>query len=86
MMKKSNNDSGLRAKRSHRLLAAGLVAIVMVVLAACSTKKAVPLDDAYYWPSAIVAPVLPDTVPAAPAPTMEILDQQDTTITVRIKR
>ena len=37
-MKKSNNDSGLTAKRSNRLFTAGLTAIWMAVVALCATS------------------------------------------------
>ena len=88
-MRKSYNDSGLTAKRSYRLLTAGLTAILMA-FTACASQA--PLDDAYYYPdkkSAVVSSSTAqresaESVPAAP--TMEIVSQQDTTITVRIKR
>ena len=89
-MKQSYNDSGLTAKRSYRLLAAGLTALA--VMCGCSSTQQIPLDDAYYRPEKTVAPSQPGqpsqpSVPSTPsAPTMQILHQQDTTITVRIKR
>ena len=59
-------------------------------LTACASQF--PLDDAYYRPEKTVvssspAPDKRPEVKASPAtPTMQILHQQDTTITVRIKR
>lgn len=77
----------------YRLQGFGIV-IAAVVLTGCATQA--PLDDAYYWPDkrATVKTVATEsTTPAStPAvtekktPTMEIVSQQDTTITVRIKK
>ena len=59
-------------------------------LTACATQM--PMDDAYYRPEKSVVPSSPapdkrPEVEASPAsPTMEILHQSDTTITVRIKK
>ena len=79
-MRKSYNDSGLTAKRSYRLLTAGLTAILMAVLSSCASQA--PLDDAYYWPDkkAQSTQITPNT------PTMEIISEQDTTVTIRINR
>ena len=49
---------------------------------ACGTVATAPLDDAYYWPDKKSEPAV---VESTPAPTMEIVNQQDTTITIRIK-
>ena len=70
-----------------------LYIVCALVLTACASQ--LPLDDAYYWPdkkAKVVQKAEPVTVepikaePAKPAPTMEIISQQDTTITVRIKK
>ena len=59
---------------------------------ACSTTSQIPLDDAYYRPenTVVLSSPAPDKRPevkVSPAtPKMEVLHQQDTTITVRIKR
>ena len=65
-----------------------LYIVCALVLTACASQ--LPLDDAYYWPdkkAKVVQNVEPSKAePAKPAPTMEIISQQDTTITVRIKK
>ena len=65
-------------------------------MCACSAANTIPLDDAYIYPdnttpAVVSAPAAPATpaqaTPAASAtPTLEIVNEQDTTITVRIKR
>lgn len=49
-------------------------------LSACASQA--PLDDAYYWPDkkAQSTQINPNT------PTMEIISEQDTTVTIRINR
>ena len=49
-------------------------------LSACASQA--PLDDAYYWPDKKVqsTQINPNT------PTMEIISEQDTTVTIRINR
>lgn len=49
-------------------------------LSACASQA--PLDDAYYWPDkkAQSTQITPNT------PTMEIISEQDTTVTIRINR
>ena len=71
-----------------------VILLLALGLAACGTVNTIPLDDAYIWPDKKEAVVTQTTQttevqsePAAqPAPTMEIISQQDTTITVRIKK
>ena len=103
-MRKSNNDSGLTAKRSNRLLAAGLTVLTVFVVSCASLP---PLDDAYFWPdkkaqatqtaqTATPVPTVNSQQPtqttstakanANASPSMEIISQKDTTITVRIKK
>ena len=82
-MRKSYNDSGLTAKRSYRLLTAGLTAILLAVLSSCASQA--PLDDAYYWPdkkaqSTQITPNTPNNQK------IEYLNVQDTTVTIRINR
>ena len=94
-MSKSNNDSGLTAKRSVRLLAAVLSAVA-VSMTSCHTTSQAPLDDAYYWPDKSVhtehsessAPSASSASSASSAlsPSIEYINVQDTTVTIRIKR
>ena len=96
-MRKSNNDSGLTAKRSNRLLVAVLTAVA-VSLASCQTTTVIPIDDAYYsseienpapkTQTIQNTPVIQNTqnTPAAPKPSIEYLNVQDTTVTIRIKK
>ena len=87
-MRKSNNDSGLTAKRSNRLLAAGLTAILMAVCCACGVSSSAPLDDAYYWPDRKVqsTQITPNTQSSSASPAIEIINSQDTTVTIRVKK
>ena len=99
-MRKSNSHSGLIAKRSNRLLAAVLTAIALC-LASCQTTTVIPIDDVYYWdkheqntPTTQTAPNDPKDpkgpkdpkASTAPKASLEYLNVQDTTITVRIKK
>ena len=93
-MRKSNNDSGLTTQWSHRLLAAGLTAMVMaVIMTACSTLQSLPVDDAYYWPEKTEVASQPSQ-PGQPSQprtssqpnTIEYLNVQDTTVTIRIRK
>ena len=68
---------------------------IAFALSACGTVNTIPLDDAYIWPDKKEAAQTQTTqtpdVQSEPAsqtaaPTMEIISQQDTTITVRIKK
>jgi len=67
---------------------------VAALMCACSAANNIPLDDAYIYsekstPTPVVAtptPTAPATTTTPAAPTMEIVNAQDTTITVRIKR
>ena len=79
-MRKSYNDSGLIAKRSYRLLAAGLTAILMAVLSSCASQA--PLDDTYYWPEKRQK----QEQKAQEQDPIEYLNIQDTTVTIRINR
>ena len=72
-----------------------VILLLALGLAACGTVNTIPLDDASIWPDKKEAAVTQTTQtpdvqsePAAQtaAPTMEIISQQDTTITVRIKK
>ena len=100
-MKKSNSDSVLTAKRSNRLLAAVLTAVA-VSLASCQTTNSIPIDDAYYWPenepkaaksspATTTESTAPTAMPidefASPAPSsIEYVNVQDTTVTIKIKK
>ena len=72
-----------------------VILLLALGLAACGTVNTIPLDDAYIWPDKKEAAVTQTTqtsevqsepVAQTAAPTMEIVNQQDTTITVRIKK
>ena len=74
-----------------------VILLLALGLTACGTINTIPLDDAYIWPdkkSASAESVVPVSAEpeasakteSTPAPTMEIISQQDTTITVRIKK
>ena len=56
------------------------IVIFALGLSACASQA--PLDDAYYWPDkkAQSTQITPNT------PTMEIISEQDTTVTIRINR
>ena len=67
--------------------------IVLLSIGLCSCASQVPLDDAYYYPDktaqstqSIQSTSSSPSAQTKPGPTMEIVSQQDTTITVRIKR
>lgn len=83
-MRKSNNDSGLTAKRSYRLLATGLTALA-VSFASCKTSSQAPLDDAYYWPDNQAESSSMIQNPQN-TPTIEYLNVQDTAVTIRIRK
>ena len=69
----------------------GLYIVFLVIgLTACGTTSQAPLDDAYFWPDEAVeaAPEVEESsavqaVQAAPA--YQVVNEQDTTITIRIK-
>ncbi|MBR6829919.1 MAG: hypothetical protein IKM83_04850 [Paludibacteraceae bacterium] len=72
-----------------------IVLFGVLALTACASQA--PLDDAYYWPdkSASSAPSSSSSSSSASSassatspstPPMEIINRQDTTITIRIKR
>ena len=73
-----------------------LYIVCLLALTACSSTTAIPIDDAYYWPANESKPASKTTQVAETtqaesmtqesAPQMEIISQQDTTITVRIKK
>ncbi len=88
-MSKSNNDSGLTAKRSVRLLAAVLSAVA-VSMTSCHTTSQAPLDDAYYWPDKSVhtehSESSTPSAPSTPSIPIEYTNVQDTTVTIKIKR
>jgi len=63
-----------------------LFTMCLIGLASCQTSKA-PLDDAYYYPDkreAVNTASQESSVETKP--TVEVVSDQDTTITVRIKR
>lgn len=75
------------------------LSIVLCAFGLVSCASLPPLDDAYFWPdkktqtvqTAQTAPTansqqLTPTPASKPAPSMEIVSQKDTTITVRIKK
>ena len=62
--------------------------IVFAVLGLCACASQMPLDDAYIYPDKTTpnTQITQSPQPATPAPTMEIVSQKDTTITVKIHR
>ena len=69
--------------------------VLTLCLVACGSSQLPPLDDAYYWPdkrqaaasAAQSAPVPSETTGEAQnTPTLEFINVQDTTVTVKIKR
>ena len=57
-----------------------ILGVFAIILSAYASQA--PLDDAYYWPDkkAQSTQITPNT------PTMEIISEQDTTVTIRINR
>ncbi len=76
------------------------IGIMALVLAGCSTTQPLCIDDAYHWqdktPTTQKTPSTQNTqntqntpsseAPAPSSPTLEFLNVQDTTVTVRINR
>ena len=59
------------------------IAILFGVISLVSCASQAPLDDAYYWPDKkvevpVVEPVVPDNI--------EIINDQDTIVTIRVKK
>lgn len=76
----------------HKML---IILGFVAVLSACSTVQIGPLDDAYYYPdkreSAVQTAQAPQSVRQHPKansqqPSVEYVNVQDTTVTIRIKR
>ena len=72
-----------------------IVCIAAVCLSACSTAQLPPMDDAYYTPSTQNTQNTPSTQNTQniqniqnnqSAPSIEYLNVQDTTVTIRIKQ
>ena len=92
MKRKSNNDSGLTA------LAVSLLTAIAVSFVACNTVQLAPLDDAYYYPDKQEAltpepaqnnqstQINQSTPKTQSAPSVEYVNIQDTTVTIRIKK
>ena len=93
MKRKSNNDSGLTA------LAVSLLTAIAVSFIACNTVQLAPLDDAYYYPDKKATPAVQNTpstqtTPSTPTvsqgqsqqSSVEYVNIQDTTVTIRIKK
>ena len=63
-------------------------------LVSCKTASQFPMDDAYYRPAPETvlpvtrnpSPVTPNPSPVTPNPSIEYLNVQDTTVTIRIKK
>ncbi len=78
------------------LLGRAGVGFLFLAFTACSTVQNVPIDDAYYSPAvekpAIIAPPsgsnssTSSTTPSAPSTSVEYINVQDTTVTIRIKK
>lgn len=72
--------------------------MLVVVLTACSTTQQVPIDDVYYWPAAQETGQSTQNNPSTPSTpsnpsnpsnqnssTIEYVNVQDTTVTIRVK-
>ena len=60
-----------------------ILGVFAIILSACASQA--PLDDAYYWPDK-KAQSTQSTQSTQNTPTMEIISEQDTTVTIRINR
>ena len=73
----------------YRLWVIGGMALI---LSACGTTSKAPLDDAYYQPeklpgSTSYTSTSSSTIqPSQPGPSIEYLNVQDTTVTIRIRK
>ena len=71
-----------------------ILCLVVLLFSACGTVSTIPIDDAYHWPekqtpTTPITPIKSDTIestPNTPSPTIEYLNIQDTTVTIRIKK
>ena len=73
-----------------------ILLLVAAAFAACSTANSIPIDDAYYSPEVekgdLPTPSIPvthvnQTTQTTPTtPSIEYLNVQDTTVTIRIKK
>ena len=70
-----------------------ILCLVALIFSACGTVSTIPIDDAYHWSDetsstpASVTPATSDTIEATPkTSSVEYLNVQDTTVTVRIKK
>ncbi|MBR4432250.1 MAG: hypothetical protein IKS76_03495 [Paludibacteraceae bacterium] len=67
-----------------------IIVLIALSLSACGTVATIPLDDAYYWPENTqtiqTTQVTPNTPNTPKAATIEYLNVQDTTVTIRVKR
>ncbi|MBQ9602368.1 MAG: hypothetical protein IJR42_00975 [Paludibacteraceae bacterium] len=73
-----------------------ILLLVAAAFAACSTANSIPIDDAYYSPEVekgdLPTPSIPvthvnQTTPNTPTTqSIEYLNVQDTTVTIRIKK
>ena len=77
------------------------IVFLALCLASCKTASQFPMDDAYYRPAPETvlpvtrnpspvtpnpSPVTPNPSPVTPNPSIEYLNVQDTTVTIRIKK
>ena len=86
----ATKSCGLTVKRSYSALRA-LTAILMAVCCACGVSSSAPLDDAYYWPDKKTqniqsTQITPNTQSSPNTPAIEIINSQDTTVTIRVKK
>ena len=74
-----------------------ILLLLAAVFTACSTANGIPIDDAYYSPEiengTPVTPSIPTThttvttpESSAPSTSIEYINVQDTTVTIRIKK
>ena len=66
------------------------VGLLIFALTSCHTTSQAPLDDAYYWPDKSVhtehSESSASSASSALSPSIEYINVQDTTVTIRIKR
>lgn len=64
-----------------------LIVSIALLLVSCASTQLPPMDDAYYWDdSRPSSESRPSSDSSASAPTIEYLNVQDTTVTIRIHK
>jgi len=70
-----------------------ILLLMAAAFTACSSAQLPPIDDVYYWdkleqkavPATTVTQTSESTTPSAPQKSIEYVNVQDTTVTIRIK-